>query len=529
MTHLAWTSLPCIVLYAWLAVELVGLLGRRYGGGRDWVRDARRLSGWALRPWAAWAALSLVYRWQWAGGFNNRRTFPFFANLWHSAETWRGALTRLARTPTVWAWGCAVLGVLVVVIVVAVTVVRRPPRRTAGIVALLVVCAVLAVALHLSVACLPEGAGLAEGARGSLLSCWHTHATMLYTVPHVKRDTGYYLDNFLEIQPRLRETIHGLSHPPGASLSLYWIGVAVGADGMDIRTNAARIRYALGLTAFGALNVVLLFLLGRALFGEARVGLLAALLWMSAPSTLAYATFAQDALYAVFFNLSLLLVWQAVTARKGKALWCVLLGLSFFCLTLLNYSWCIVTTIFAVFVLWYGLRAHWPRREYLLRGGVPLAVMAVLLAAFLEHYDLDYLGMYLYSRAYVGEWYKFTGVYQWVAALIGGQLDLWLLLGGVTVTAFVVALVGLRRADLAEPRTMLLLTVLGVYAIPLLIGPTCLKMETARVWNWVASIPLAFAAERLLREQRAGLFAGGAVASSVLVYVGMRLFMNFAP
>ena len=73
---------------------------------------------------------------------------------------------------------------------------------------------------------------------------------MLYTVPFVK-DSDDYLRRFREIQPQLRSTIHGLSHPPGASLSLYWIGNALGARGLDIRQPETRLRYTLGLTLFG--------------------------------------------------------------------------------------------------------------------------------------------------------------------------------------------------------------------------------------------------------------------------------------
>ena len=113
-------------------------------------------------------------------------------------------------------------------------------------------------------------------------------------------------------------------------------------------------------------------------------------------------------------------------------------------------------------------------------------------------------------------------------ALIGGQLDLFLLLGSVTCSAFVAALLRLGKAKFGEPRVIYLAILLSVFALPLLFGPTCLKMETARCWNWIASLPIAFAAARLL-DMPHRVFAYGAPVVSVLTYIAMRLFLNFAP
>ena len=526
METLTVRSVPVAVLALWVLYEVVRVLAARRGG--NGIPPVLRLAGWALRPWAAWAVLNAVFRWQWQRGFNNRRTFPFFANLWRENQSFAERLAWLGGRPATTGWVCVVLALLVVLVLLAREIVRRErPGRgfAAGVLTLLFA---LAFALNFSVASLPRGAGLAPGERGSLLSCWHAHATMLYAVPLV-RNTDHYLSNFLELQPQLRRTIHGLSHPPGASLSMYWIGAVMGVKHQNIRADRVRLRYAIGLTLFGGLSVFLVYGLGRALWDSRRVGLTAALLWLTAPLVLAYGTFAQDMLYAVFFIAALLLTWRVATADRMPWAGMALLGVVFFCQILLNYSWCIATTIFALFVPAVAWRRRRAWRPALLRTVVPLAVMTVLAAGFLLHYRLDYLRMYLVSRAYVDLWYPFEGLYQYLTALIGGQIDLFLLMGSVTLSAFLTCgSNGGGRRGLSE-RGLFLALILGVYALPILFGPTCLKMETARCWNWVAAAPIVFAAAALLRQSAPRLFVGGAVAVSVLTYGGMRLFLNFAP
>ncbi|NLG34170.1 MAG: hypothetical protein GX548_02320, partial [Lentisphaerae bacterium] len=127
---------------------------------------------------------------------------------------------------------------------------------------------------------------------------------------------------------------------------------------------------------------------------------------------------------------------------------------------------------------------------------------------------------------FVNEWYPFTGAYQWIMAFLGGQIDLWLLLGSVTASALAVLLARFRWKCLRDPRVTYLAIILGVFALPLLFGPNCLKMEAARCWIWVATLPLLFAARLLHRMPR--LFVYGAPAVSVLTYAAMRLFLDFA-
>lgn len=517
-----WTA-PALLIIATLVFEIAYTVARRKESrGAGWT-----IAAWALRPWALWAVFNLLFRFRWEQGFNNRRTFPFFANLWDERATPEAWLQRLATTPTVYLW----LGVVLLVGLLIVLLARRildPARPLNRVPLILTGLYALTLGLHLSVASLPDGAWSPEDQSGSLLSCWNAHATMLYTIPHIK-SSKHYLRNFLDIQPNLRQTIHGLSHPPGASLSLYWLGKAAGAKRMNIRTDYARIRYALALTAFGALSLFVIYLLGRDLFGDRRIGLAAALLWMTAPSVTAYGTFAQDTLYAVFFNLALWLTWRIGTAERTPWKSMVALGGIFYCIVFLNYSWCLATSIFALFLAWSWATRRWSFREAALRGVIPLGLMTVLAAGVLLGYRLNYLEMYRVSSEFVALWYNFDSVYTHLTAWIGGQFDLWLLMGSVACSALFVSLARMRRDPLPRDPLVFLAVVLAIFSLPVLFGPTCLRMETARCWNWVAAVPFAFAARELLRRPRSPLFVVAAVAVSILTYTGMRLFINFAP
>ena len=512
-------SVPAFLAIVGVGFELVWLASKRVGHLRDHLLPA--FAAWALRPWTIWAFFNLFFRWRWDQGFNERRTFPFYALPWNKEETFAEALARIAQAPgLVWLGVSAFL--LLAMILLLVWVVRRNPARVWPALGGLYV---LAIGIHLSLACLPNGARDEPGRPGSLRAAWNNPgSTMLYALPLIQNSRDYFC-RFPELQPQLRRTIHGLSHPPAASLSLYWIGQAAGVRSRDIREAEIRLRYTIGLVMFGALNALVIFALGRALF-DARAGFLAATLWATAPAVAAYAPFAQDSVYAVFFNLALWLGWKTATADRRGGIWAVLLGLDFFALILMNYSWCLATSIFVLFALAVGRRNRWPLRDYAARLVFPLAVMTGVTAAFLAAHRLNYWAIYHYASQYVNQWYPFTGPYQWTMALLGGQLDLWLLLGSVACSAFVAALAGLRRAEFAAPRTIYLFVVFGIFALPLLFGPNCLKMEAARCWIWTASLPLAFAADRLLRAPRR--FAYGAPAVSALTYAGLRLFLDFA-
>ena len=516
-------SVACLLLAGGIAFEAARFRARRTGRqGAGWT-----FAAWALRPWTAWSALSLVFRWQAGRVFNNPRTFPFFANLWQADEGLPAALLRLATTPAAWLWTGLVLLLLGALTTLALWLTRHAPRGKAVTMPVLLGAYLLTVALHLSQACLPDGCR-SEGRRpSSLLAAWNNPgSTMLYCT-HFVRNTNHYLANFTDIQPKLRHTIHGITHPPLASLSLHWIGEVAGAKGRDMHAQNTRLRYCLGLTAFSGLNVFLVYLLGHAIFGCRRTGLLAALLWTVAPASAAYTTFSQDPFYALFFNLALLCTWNLATARSGTLAWGVAAGMVYAGLALLTFSWTIAAAISAVFVLCMAFRNRWGLAGFLRRTVPAATAFVLLLASVLLRYDLDYMQVYRTAQAYVDGWYVLEGSYQWVMALIGGQFDLWLLLGSVTCSAFLVSLRGLVRGLPGQPRMVFLATILAIYAIPILFGPTCLKMETARCWGWIATVPLAFAASVLLRTTRPRLFAGGAVALAGLTYTAMRLFMDF--
>jgi len=527
MNLIAWYVFPVLLLLACIVFEVVYALSlrRRSPAGPGLLRFV----AWVVRPWGAWAVFNLLVRLQGDKGFNNPLTFPFFANHWPLGRNLPTALVRLARKPTAWGWSAVILTLTVALLLVAAFVLRQVKPRRRGVV--LIAVYILAVLLPITVSCLPDGfRPKQDKTLSSILSSWGAHNTVLYAIPLIETK-GHFFRHFLEIQPRLRRTIHAYSHPPGGSLSLFWIGKLMGAGGKDIRDPQVVIRYVFGLALFGALNVFILYFLGSRLFQSPTVGIVSALLWISMPATLTYSNFAQDTVYGVFFNAALLLTWLSVTARRRTIWWPVLLGFVFYTLTLLNYSWCLVTTIFAVFASIMGLRQRWTRYDILLRGILPLAIMTLLLAATLVHYRFDYLAAYKVSRAYVDEWYRFTGPRQWITALVGGQFDMLLMAGSVVASAVVVTLTRWKRAGLtvARAEVVLLLVVLGVYAIPLLLGPTALKMETARCWNWVMSLPVTFAASTLLAQPRRVLYVGGAIAVSVTTATVMHLFLNFGP
>ena len=519
-------SFPVVLAVACLLAEAAALLGlRRAAGGKKpaWPLLVR----WSARPWLVWAVFSMVYRLHPDKGFNNVRTFPFFSNLWHSSEGWMDSFVRIATAPAGWIFIPTTLLTLTALCMLA----RKISRPDSGVKTWETLFAVylLGLLLMLVIASLPDGPLLKEhGRAGALTRSWQAHTTVLWALPHI-RTKSHFLRNFEEIQPRLRGTIHGLSHPPGGALSLYFIGKVIGADHEDYRSHMTRFQYLIGLALFSFLNVFVLYGLGYLLFDDRRTGLTAALLWTAAPSTLAYSYFAQNGLYAVFFCLALLLTWTTVFKSDRPGRWAVPLGLVFYLLTMMNYAWCIATSIFAVFALATGLQRRWRPADILIRAILPLGIMTLLLGATLLYYRLDYLAIYKVSSDYVGQWYRFTSPYKWLAALLGGQIDMWLMMGSATCSFFLAgAGAALRRKPL-KPATVFLLIILCVFALPLVFGPNPLKMETARCWNWILAVPLAFAANRIMQMEKAEMLLPAVTAVSGTTYLLMRLYLDFAP
>jgi hypothetical protein len=133
------------------------------------------------------------------------------------------------------------------------------------------------------------------------------------------------------------------------------------------------------------------------------------------------------------------------------------------------------------------------------------------------------------SSEYVRQWYCFDTVYRHIIAWIGGQVDLWLMMGTITCSAFFASVYSRIRRRRFSPQFIFLLILLSVYIIPILFGPTCIRLETARCWMWVLSVPVCFASEFLLRQDRPRIFVTVTMIFSLGLYTIMRLFLNFAP
>lgn len=508
-----------------LTLEALRFAARLLRYRPSWPGVLFRYLSWATRPWAIWGLFNLVFKWQKEKAFNNPATFPFFADPWLDIG-WIAAFHGLLARNEIWA-GLLISGIFAAMAIIITLWPRNEPSAIRG---WLTACALslLAFGFALSVNRLPLTFSENPKQPESLFAAWHDpSSTLLYAMPHIFTPSDF-LENYAGIQPRLRATIHGLSHPPGAPLSLYALGKIAGA-GYNIRTQSNKLRYAIALTAAGALNALLLFAIGTAMTGSRKTGLYAALLWALCPAFTAYATFAQDVFYALFFNLALLLLWRSARSESPPRGTLVVLGLVFFCLVMLTYSWVLATTLTVAFI---GITAWQKKRSWqdtVVRLVLPLAVMTLSAAALFIYAQLDYLAAYRAASSYVREWYQLQGAYQWCMALLGGQMDILLMMGSLACSAFLVAATSKTslRTDGLSVRLFLFI-LLAVYALPLLFGPHPLKMETARCWHWVSTVPLIMAADRLGREKgfprlAIGLAAGVSAGTSLV----LRLLLNF--
>lgn len=520
-------SFPFTLLAGWAALEMAIFAARRAAGGKSpaWAV----LATWSVRPWACWAAFNLLARALWEHGFNDPLTFPFYASPWNRNETFPQTTMRLAlKAGTMRNVFAALLFACALIWIALRAAGRGEPGRARSMAAMAAMWAA-AAGFVLSAASLPNPSKT-NGAPCSILAPWHIPgSTMLYAMPLVK-NAGDFLSNYRALQPRLRPTIHGLSHPPGAPISLYWMGRIAGA-GKDIGPNSVKLRYMLAMAGFGLLNVFAIFALGDAVAGDRRAGIVAALFWALCPAAGLYATFAHDIFYALFFNCALLLAWQTQTSPRFRPFGCAALGVVLFCLAMLTYSWAIMAAALCAFGAIMALRETGSTRAAAARAaarvGAPLAVTAALLGAVMLAWRLDYIGAYGVARAFVEQWYRYTGAYQRIMALVGGQIELLLMMGGAVCAAFLVAL---RRALKARPigaDVVFLLCLLAVYAIPVLIGPNALKMETSRCWHWVTGLPIVFAARLVCAGPRPAFFIAGAAMVSAATTILLSLFLDF--
>ena len=522
--EVTWSQFPALLLAAGLLYEVAVARVRRSRAPAG--PDQLPLLSWLVRPWTVWAGLNLLFRARTEDGFNNHRTFPFFANMWRERETWAEAGERLAACEGLGAWAALALCGAALAGYVAHRCAALPPA--AGHRALLMVLVGLAALLPALMALVPAGPRRALDNPDGPLSPWfETGGTMLHAMPFVK-STDHFLRNFEAIQPRLEISIHGLSHPPLATLTLDWLGQLTGARGERDTVREDRFRYALALTVFSALGVLAAYLFGSWWSADRRVGLITAALWMAKPAALAHNTFAQDGVYSVFFITALALAWRVVTRPTRAWGGAVALGAAFALTTQLSYSWCILTSIFAAFALWHGVRTHWSRLDWLARLVAPLAVLAVLLGLFLYKYRLDYLATYFTSSFYVAGFYTFANAYQWTMALVGGQLAILLMLGAITASWFVArVLPAWWRERAKSPAAAFALIALVFYFIPILVGPPCLKMETERCWSWLTVLPLAGVAQAAAARADAPRVLVWLLMAGLLPYLGSRLFICY--
>ena len=167
----------------------------------------------------------------------------------------------------------------------------------------------------------------------------------------------------------------------------------------------------------------------------------------------------------------------------------------------------------------------WAFKEWLVRWFVPAMIMGVLLIWTCFSYGLDYIGIFRYSLAYTQKFYPMTSIYQWVMAMIGGPLDLFLLSGSLVAFVFWREFLPQLKNVRRSPLVVFLLSVLAVYLVTT-ISVNILKMESSRVWAWVVALPLVFVAQVLYRSVHLRLYFTMAVVLSMLQYYVMQLLLT---
>lgn len=511
---LNWSSFPVIVLAVLAGIETVRLAVPRLGRSRGW-----QVLTWFWRPWAFWAVFNIVYRLFESRGFNNRLTFPFYFDLWEDDACWTVIFRHLVTSRDFWAWSAVLLllGLLLVIVCRRIMAGEMSPGKTAATLALLVV---FGFSLPLAYDCIPGGVGDPWSKTGSAGRMWvDSGNTMLYCLPFIQ-SKGHYLRHFEEIQPQLKVSIHGADHPPGASLALYWTGKLFNAKK---RIHEDLWRYQLGTTLFAAMAVVAMFTLGWSLCGSTQVGLMSAALWAVKPTSLAYDTFAPDTVYWVFYIFCFALIWRVVMAEKRPYASMVGLGVVGTILALLNFNWPLQVGMFGLFLLAHALLTGRRPAEWLARALIPSAVMIVLFVWICVAYRLNYLAIFIYGLKHFG-FYDLNTAYKWWMALIGGQLDVALMMGSFCAYVFWTRLPGWIRQRPIAPQVLYTLVILGLYLIAVLLLKD-LKIEAGRIWAWTMAVPLVLVADHLRRSEHPRFYFLAAVTLAMVQYYGMRLLM----
>jgi len=514
MPLLTWSSFPVLVLAGLALWEALPCLHPSWRNARWWYGTA-----WFARPWGVWASLNIVYRYLAAWGVGDRTSYPFYFEPWRSGIRWNAMLAWLASCRGLAMWSLILLLLALLFLFTCRRIVAAPPSRRMTTL-MLVVLVAFAFVLPLVYECLPEGPADMRDSSGSFLRAWlDSGSTMLYCMPRVTTKS-HYLKHFQEIQPTLGASIHGVTHPPGASLALYWMGKLFGATG-HIATD--RVRYALGSTLFAAMGVAAVFFLGWTLYGSRQIGLISAALWTVKPAALAYNTFAPDAVYTVFFILCLALSWRVATA--DRPLWGSMagLGIALYALAMVNFIWPLVAALFGLMVLIFAHRLRLRPTDWLVRGVVPLGLTVALLITTCVQYRLDYMAIFHYAMTCYADYHK-PGVYVRAMEIIGGQVDLYLLTGSFCAYIFWTRFPGWVRRKPLPPQALFFLVILAFQLLPILFlnGPAG---EASRIWAWIPAVPVVVTASYLCAMDRPRFLVPMAAGFALFQYYGMRLFL----
>ena len=508
------SSFPVIVLAVLAATEALPVLRPQLRQSRWW-----RSCAWFLRLWGLWAAFNIVYRLFEPLGFNNRLTFPFYFDTWDSDASWAVAARRLLPSPEFWTWSLALaaLGSLFWLVCRWMMTGDTRPGKTTLALLLLVAFGFL---MPLAYDCVPNGLGDLHGGKGAFGHMWvDSGNTMLYCIPLVG-SANYYLRHFEEIQPKLRVSIHGADHPPGASPALYWIGRCFGARG-DIHADVWR--YEVGTAFFASLAVLAMFFLGWILFNSVQVGLMSAALWAVKPTSLAYNTFAPDSVYWVFYILCFALIWRVVTAGKRPYVSMIGLGVVGAILSMLNFNWPLLVAIFGVFLVLHAALTGRRAGEWMWRAAIPAAVMGVLFAWICLRYRLNYLAIFMYGLKHFS-FYSLNTVYKWVMALVGGQLDVALTMGSLSAWLFWTRLPGWTRQRPLALQVAYALTILAFFFLAVVVLKD-LKIEAGRIWAWTMAVPLVLVAHHLQNSEHPRFYFLMALVLGLLQYYAMGVML----
>lgn len=423
---------------------------------------------------------------------NDPQTYPFYAAFWEGgAEKWHF----ISNISWLKSYGffaiisaVAALGVL---FLVSRTLKRRsvPYSLLQRIRDLILLC-LLCIICALSLAAFPKGVNSSSWeTMGSFIRPWfNAGSTMVFDIRNIESEKEY-LENFTTLQKSSLK-IHAASHPPGASLLLYWIGRLTSHSKFPDFYH-----YAIGHTVLCFCNIFIIYLLGFEITRKHATAFLAAALFGLSPAMLIYANFAIEALVVGFYAVALWLMYRLPYEKhRGKLVCnCIALGCVFFLLAMVTYSWCLVTTIFTLWIIWLVFSRQLHPLVAIRKWGYPLLIFAAVWFSFLLVGRFDYYTAFVQTLEFEKYFYVFSNWKTVVIAFIGGQLLLWFMMGPVTAG---LAVSGLTRCR-SIPRNARALFFLQ-YAIILtaIMLNDSLKVETGRCWNWALLLPFIFAAIR---------------------------------